>query len=459
MDKKNKELLKNIFFLAIGVLGTKFIQFLLLPYYTRVFSPYEYGCIELVITFVSLFVPIITLQLPDAIMRMGLSKEITLNLLVSNTFIVLICSSLTAVILYPVMYFIETFRDFRVYILLLVIFQIYRNNLVILLKVTDRVNMYSLESTFNAFFMSLLCVFMINYLNMGIKSIFLAEICTNFISIIAIIWLGNFYKNIRLNTYKNIEFIVEMLKYSAPLTLNAISWWVITFSSRFVLNFYYNTSDVGIYSVASKIPAVLTTLIAVFTQAWVISAIKEYENNKNYNFYLNIYKIYTTVLFLITGVLIFIIKPLMMLYVHDSFIESWVYVPLLLVGVLYLGISNYYGAIYSAAKLNILEVKTTILCGLINLSFNFLLIPFLGIIGAVYSTIIAYFTITVIRNYYLKMKLGIIINISDLIICGVLLLLESLFIIAENLLLAFSVFSVLIFYNIYRWKKYEIYNL
>lgn len=40
---KTKKLISNTFIFALGTLGSKLLQYLLLPYYTALLSTYEYG--------------------------------------------------------------------------------------------------------------------------------------------------------------------------------------------------------------------------------------------------------------------------------------------------------------------------------------------------------------------------------------------------------------------------------
>ena len=68
MNKKEK-LLKNTIIISIGKICTSFITFLLLPIYTGILSTEEYGVVDLVNTLIYLLVPLVTLQLEQAVFR------------------------------------------------------------------------------------------------------------------------------------------------------------------------------------------------------------------------------------------------------------------------------------------------------------------------------------------------------------------------------------------------------
>lgn len=66
---KKKELAKNTIIILVGKFCTQFLSFFLLPLYTAYLSSKEYGTVDLITTYVSLIVPIITLQVEMGIFR------------------------------------------------------------------------------------------------------------------------------------------------------------------------------------------------------------------------------------------------------------------------------------------------------------------------------------------------------------------------------------------------------
>ena len=66
--KGYKYLFKNIGLLTISQFGTKILVFLLVPLYTSVLSTSEYGTYDLFVTTINLLVPIVTLNLSDAVL-------------------------------------------------------------------------------------------------------------------------------------------------------------------------------------------------------------------------------------------------------------------------------------------------------------------------------------------------------------------------------------------------------
>ena len=65
----NQTLIKNTGIIAIGNISTKMINFLLLPMYTALISTKDYGTIDLLSTYSTLLMAIVSLQLFQATFR------------------------------------------------------------------------------------------------------------------------------------------------------------------------------------------------------------------------------------------------------------------------------------------------------------------------------------------------------------------------------------------------------
>ena len=68
-SSKYTKLVKNTAIFAIGNFSTKILTFLIVPLYTYVLTTEEYGRIDLFTTTISFLVPIVTLQVQEALIR------------------------------------------------------------------------------------------------------------------------------------------------------------------------------------------------------------------------------------------------------------------------------------------------------------------------------------------------------------------------------------------------------
>ena len=90
---KYKKLVSNSFLFAIGNLGSKMINFILLPLYTYTLTTQQYGTADLIQTTVSLFLPVISLNIFDGVLRFVMDRnENPKKVLNVGSFITLISS-------------------------------------------------------------------------------------------------------------------------------------------------------------------------------------------------------------------------------------------------------------------------------------------------------------------------------------------------------------------------------
>ena len=77
MEKNNKikNLSQNAILFTISGFGTRIVSFFLIPFYTYVLSTGEYGKVDLVTTTVQLLIPILTINIQDAVLRFSLDEQ------------------------------------------------------------------------------------------------------------------------------------------------------------------------------------------------------------------------------------------------------------------------------------------------------------------------------------------------------------------------------------------------
>lgn len=74
-NNRNRYLMKNTIIFTLGNFGSKLISFFLIPLYTNVLTTTEYGVVDLVVTVVTVAVPVLTLNISESVMRFALDKD------------------------------------------------------------------------------------------------------------------------------------------------------------------------------------------------------------------------------------------------------------------------------------------------------------------------------------------------------------------------------------------------
>ena len=106
-ESRKKYLLKNTIFFSIGNFGSKIINFFLVPLYTNILSVAEYGTVDLMTILTTVLVPIITLNLSEAVLRFSLDKDADREKILNIVTLVSMITALISIVMIPVLKIFE----------------------------------------------------------------------------------------------------------------------------------------------------------------------------------------------------------------------------------------------------------------------------------------------------------------------------------------------------------------
>ena len=420
------------------------ILFFLVPLYTNYLATDEYAIADLVSTTVQLIVPVVSVVIFEAVIRFGLMKDKNpAEVLKAGLFVGLIGGVIT-VIGTPLLSVYKPLSPWKWYLCLYVVLNYMSNILKSYLKVKDRNKRFALTSVIETLCLALMNILLLTVFKVGVKGYLLSNIIASAVSVTLAALLGNALRDIS-KVHLNHVLMKEMLRYSAPLILNDISWWVIHSSDKYMIEALVSASALGIYTAATKIPSLINVLISIFGQAWNISSIKEVESTKDLSFCSKVFKCYTLLTFSACVVLVSIIRPFMTVYVGHKFEDAWKFVSLLLVSAVFASIASYYGQLYAALKKSMNNMLTTLTGAIVNILVNLAFIPMVGIWGAVIGTVVAYIVLALARMKDVQRYLQITIDYPRLFINCAIILSQSILISMDYHVLLVSITSILLF--------------
>lgn len=393
---KYKGLITDTILFALGNLGTKFILFVLLPVYTYTMSVAEYGTVEYIETLTNLIYPIISLVINEAILRFSISQIEKREEVLRAGIIVLLISSILTIIAVTIIRENSIIGEWKWYFCFNIIISMFYQLIMAYIKATGEIKTYSILSIVHTFTLAVLNIFFLVWLKMGIEGYLRALLCSRSIICIWGIVFGGIGREF-FRAKLNISLLIRMIKYSAPLVVNNISWWVMQSLDKLMIKEIVDVDALGLYTVASKIPALINMFVTVFSQAWRISAIREYDSKNDKNFYSTVLKVYSFFIPLVAAMVIVMIKPFMKIYVSEEFFDAWKYIPLLVVGASFSALSAFYESIYNALEKSTRCMITALIAASTNFVLNFIMIPKIGIMGAVIATVISYGLIAICR--------------------------------------------------------------
>lgn len=452
-NHKRKKLTGDLVLFAIGSFGTKFLAFFLVPFYTNFLSTEEYGTIDLLVNTASLLLPVFTLCVYDSVMRFTIAdKE-------NRQYLRLGCAitGVGAVALGAALWMTHVLAPRAVsgyglaWIWLLfacnAIFNLFTNYV----RAVDRVAVMMQGSILNSLILLTMNIWLIARMKMGVSGYL--------ISTVAGLTMASLYMALRCRKSSGCRLgrrpddrrvTGEMLAYCAPLVFNAVAWWLNSSLDRYFVTAICGVSDNGIYSVAYKIPNLLTSVQTVFTQAWSISAITEFDREDRDGFIGETYELFSFVMVLACSGIMLLNEPLSNVLYAKEFFAANRYVPYLLVAALFSGLGGYFGGIFAAVKNSRVSAASTVISAVVNLVLNILLIPAFQVSGAAVATMISYFCAWLVRAVWAKRFIRLKVDSRKMIVSFVLLLAQMVCAVTEGRAYPVQLAILLLLLGLYR---------
>lgn len=410
-----KKLVNNSIIFAIGNFGSKIINFILVPLYTYYLTTEEYGVADLITVTISLLLPIISANVFEASLRFAIDSTEDQSKVLNNSIFIGIIGSFVTVLSFPLFQLFFEDKRLTMFMILILILQMFRTIFSQFTRGMGEVKTFAVNGVLLTFSTAAFNILLLTVFEMGLEGYLLSIALAYLVSIIHLGYKLRVFSHINLRGFDQ-TYIRLMLKYSIPMIPNNIMWWLINASNRYFILNYIGTSANGIYAISARIPGLISIVSTIFMQAWQLSAIEEYENEGKSEFYTTVFNTYSSLLYLFSGAIMVIIKPLIMNFFNASYYESWENVPLLLLGVVFSCLSSFLAANYLASKETRGAFKTSIVSGIASIIFNLIFIPTFGLLGAGLSNMLSFLIMFLVRYFDTKKYVEIQINWIKLIL-------------------------------------------
>ena len=419
---KYRYLIKNVGLLTLANFATKLLQFFLVPLYTNILTTTEYGTYDLFNTTVGVLLPILTLNIQDAVIRFALDKKYKREAVVTIGIRYLFISNIIVAAGLGVNYifgFSALGKQYAIFFFLMFLTQSLSGIVTCYIRGTDKIADLSISSVIaSAVTIGLNILFLVTF-RWGLVGYFLANVIGPLVQSFYLTIRGQMFKKTHLTQRYETER-KDMLAYSRPLIANALAWWVNNASDRYVVIFFCGLAANGVYSVASKIPSILNVFQSIFNQAWELSAVKDYDSEDKSGFFTNTYKAYNCLMTIVCSLIIVADKILARILYAKDFYVAWRYVPWLTIAILFGALSGYVGGFFSAVKDSKVFATSTVVGAVSNIILNIIFTPIMGPLGAAIATTICYVEVFAVRyiqsKKYIKLRINFIRDIISYII-------------------------------------------
>lgn len=392
-----KLFLENFFAYGLINVLNKIIPFLLLPVITRMLSdPSEFGVYDMYSTIVGFGSPVAMLGMYDAMFREYFEKEdqqYRYNVTSTANRIIMVTSVLVClVILVFNRQFSSLFFGTMIYgniVIFSAIELVLSNNKSIIAaptRIQNKRRVYVFSGLFNSMSYYALAILLV-YLGFSYFGMIYANMISSLL-ILIFFWvlnkdfftLGKFDKRIAK----------ELFKIGIPLVPTFLIYWVYHSMDKIMITNMIGTTELGIYSIGSKVASISTFIYSAFAGGWQHFAFSTMKDEDQVGLNSKVFEYLGTISFLSLIVIYPLIKPLFNILFPESYIGGIAVVPYLYLSPLLLMLFQVVGNQFLVIKKSYWSTITLSLGALANVILNWVLIPTMGVEGAAIATLIGY---------------------------------------------------------------------
>ncbi len=395
MHKYVKELVGGSFIYGLSGMISSVIALFLVPIYTRVFTPSDYGVLNLVnVTYFLLTIFVIFgLDNSAELWYWEKTEEVERKKTFASWAYFLLSFSIAAagvIWLFSKQISTLLFADARYYHLLnlmsvaLVFTSLQRitNTWFRVRKKPFWAMSYALVASLTTIGLSILLVVKLDF---GLSGVFWAQIGSSLVCFILSILLMY-----RWLLPRNFDFsrLREMLKFAVPLVPAAVSFWLMNSAGSYFIQHYTTSREVGLYQLGISLASVTGLATGAFLQVWTPFAFSISKEEHHRQTYADVFLLYVCWSgFAVLGVFLFAPEVLMIL-APASFGGAAFVAGLISLNIIILGLPQIVAMGCALVKTNMPYSQAVIAGSIISVVLFTIIIPVAGKEGAVLATIV-----------------------------------------------------------------------
>ena len=191
-----------------------------------------------------------------------------------------------------------------------------------------------------------------------------------------------------------LQVVGGMTAYGLPLVVVQLAGWVIMLSDRYVIKWFCQSAEVGIYSAGHAVAQKgILFIVALFAMAStpILFGIWEKKGPEQAAKYLSRLCRY----FLLVGLpaavgVSALARPLMSLLTAPDYFAGHRIIPIVALSMLTIGVTNWYGAVLTCYKKTRPIMYCNLFCGALNFGLNMLLVPMFGYMAAAVTSLVSF---------------------------------------------------------------------
>lgn len=418
MANRNRELVSNTVILGIGQLVPKCLSVLLLPLLTAYLTTSEYGNYDLILSLASLLIPIVTMQIQQAVFRYLLATtDVDEKEKYVTCAITYLCVS--SLIYYPVVFGILLLLGLNLCDSILICLLFCSEAFYVLqgqvVRGLGQNTKYSVGVIIYAVINIVFAAVFVAWGGMGLRGIILSMTFGYLGSIVYMVISTNIITFFDIRVFDK-TYLKQLFSFCVPILPSSIALWVVNLSDRLIIIHFLGSASNGIYAVANKIPSLYSTAYGIFNLAWTETASKVKDDGDPAVYYS---MMFNGVFDFLTGVMLVLVAATPIVFFilvqgGSNYSDALYQVPILFVGAFFNSFVNFYSGIYIAFKRTKQVGYSSILGAVLNAIINITLISRIGLYAASISTALSFMVIALYRAYDLHKVVKISYNYKNI---------------------------------------------
>lgn len=391
------KLFKNISIYSLGNILSAFVSFLLLPVYTRLLTPGDYGVLELLNLLAAILGMVIGLLVSNGYCRIYFDTNDTnfrKKLFSTGQIFTLFCAVIfTAIIFTNADWFSQTILSDNVGRLPIILISVSTIFFVMIkiplanLQIRQLPKQYIAVNLFGFLLTVTGTIVFVVFYRLGVLGVLYGQLIGNVLQFIFL----SIYSRKEYKIGLSLEQLGKMLSFSVFLIPANLSALILNMSNRWFLQEYQTIGDVGLYSLGAKFASIIPMLfIEPVKQAFSPYLYEQIDNPEKLKKTLsNFSRLFFIGLSIVVLGISLLSREAIMIIADKSFYGSQNVTFILSVSFLFLGMAGIIVQGIQVVKKTWIITIIWISSSLVNVSLNFWLVPLYGRIGAATATLIS----------------------------------------------------------------------
>lgn len=402
-------LIRGSLIYVLGSLFIKGVAFIMIPLYTRAFTPANYGTMELINTIMSLLTILVTFGFTQLIyieyIHLGEQKNAyiaKINYAFNVLAVPLLLLAGLLLYLFQERLFAEPDTMMIVMVVLTIYFTFYQNNMYSVLQLDERPKMATLNKAITAIIILILNIILVKYMKVGIIGVYISGLVAIIVSLALLRQvdprLGDQLRSSPIPK-QEVKYLVQM---GFPFILTSMAYFGINGIDRVIIKSMLGDDQLGQYALGFKFGAMLEPLlIAPVLSAYNPHLFKRFSQG---NFSMNIVR-NSAVIISVFAIIAVVMPFASALIVGPGFEPAMTLMPYFVMGFGFLFLAQMLSAPLLYLKKKRALVYNIVLAALVNFILNLILIRIFKLEGSAIAFVLTnmfWFLITLYQSQRAK---------------------------------------------------------